>query len=169
MKVRGVTLIELAMGLLLAAIVAAVVMTGAAALAAQARRNGPRVPVAAVAGVGDVLDAMLAEARTTGRWAACRVGRTCGGEAGVGHGVGWVAGGHRWEVRDGELRVCSAAHCEAAMARVVALQVFVDIAEDDGIRRIEAPVVDAGRVSRVELRLSLADGSQHARSAWVGQ
>jgi hypothetical protein len=163
------TLIELVVGLALAAIVAAGAVTGATAVALRVRRD-----VAAareVAGPGEILNAMLGDLladRSRGAaWSVCRVERACKAHVGQGHGVALLANGHAWVMGEGGLRVCSVAHCELVLPGVSSLQVWVDRKEGEYTHRVEAFRPVAGVVQRVEVALWLADGSRRSHSAWV--
>ncbi|UPG91955.1 hypothetical protein L2Y96_09365 [Luteibacter aegosomaticola] len=163
------TLVELVVGLALAAIVAAGAVTGATAVTLHVRRDIAAAREAA--GPGDVLDAMVGDVladRSPGKgWSVCRVERGCAAHVGQGHGVALLAHGHAWVMGAGGLRVCGAAHCELVLPGASALQVWVDRHDGERIRRVEGFHPVAGAIRHVELQLWLADGTSRSRSAWV--
>jgi prepilin-type N-terminal cleavage/methylation domain-containing protein len=165
MSARGMTLVELVVGLAIAAIVAAGVMAGAAAIARQVQRD--LAAARAGADTADVLEAILADVRSDPAWVACRVAR-CPAYLGRSHGTALWANGHAWAVHDGGLRICWQSHCELALRGVSAMQVFVDRRDGLRVHRVEAPSRVPGVTRRVEVRLWLADGSRRSRSASVG-
>jgi prepilin-type N-terminal cleavage/methylation domain-containing protein len=165
MKARGMTLVELIVGLAVASTVAAVVLVGSAAIATQVRRGFASSEAAATADA--VLAAMLADVRRDRGWSTCLPARGCPVYVGGAYGMALVVGQQRaWTIQDG-LRLCAGKHCERVFEDATALQVLVDIEVDDGIRRDEARRGDASRARLVELRLSLRDGTSRSRWAWI--
>ncbi|MGN6479611.1 hypothetical protein [Luteibacter sp.] len=164
MRARGTTLIELAMGLAIAAVVSAAVLTGAAAVARGVRHH--LASAQAASRPADALEAMLADVQADPRWSVCQASR-CSRYVGESHGVVVVTRERAWAIGSGGLRVCSGEHCERVLASATALQVIADTAEGDRITRGEIIRRPEGAVRRLELRLWLADGRPRSRSLWM--
>lgn len=165
MKARGMTLVELAVGLAIAAMVSAGVLTGAAAVARRVRHD--LALAQAASGPADALAAMLGDLRRDPRWSVCQASR-CTHHVGDSHGVVVVANEHAWAIGPGGLRVCSPQHCEPILSSATALQVVADTTEGDRISRKEIVRRPAGVMRRLEIRLWLADGTARSRSLWLG-
>ncbi|WP_170207548.1 prepilin-type N-terminal cleavage/methylation domain-containing protein [Luteibacter pinisoli] len=165
MKMRGMTLVELVVGLAVASTVAAVVLVGSAAVATQVRRGF--ASSGATESADAALAAMLADVRRDGEWSTCLPARGCPVYVGGAYGMALVVGRQRaWTIQDG-LRLCAGRHCERVFEGATALQVLVDTDVDGGIRHDEARRGDASRARLVELRLSLRDGTSRSRWAWI--
>jgi prepilin-type N-terminal cleavage/methylation domain-containing protein len=163
LTMRGMTLIELLVGLAVASLVAVVVTTGLGAMGMAMQKHARMLATRDAAWMA--LDAMVADLRRAATWRVCSEARECDAreERRSAYRVPMLlAGDVDWLVQDG-LRRCMK-QCDVFIEGVVAMVVSAEVERRDGtLQRTRFHQHHGTSPRTIEVALTMSDGRIFSR------